>query len=111
MRNDITTYQYGNTIRFQADFKDFNDNATDPQEVKLIIYDERYNVIFDSSDININPEGNTHASPSSLGTGTGRFILDFTTPRKDQRLFYEWSGLLDGKISLQRGEFNTRFLR
>jgi len=92
----VNTYQYGNTIRFECTFYDFEGNKVDPEMVKIKIYDYKYNVIF-------NGEGLKKAN-------TGEYFYDYTTEMREQKLFYEWYGEIEGKPSLKRGEFMTKFI-
>jgi hypothetical protein len=92
----MNVYQYGNTIRFECTFFDFEGNKIDPDVAKIIIYDYRYNVVF-------NGEG-------LKKVGVGEYFYDYTTEMKEQRLYYEWYGEIDGKPSLKRGEFMTKFI-
>jgi hypothetical protein len=94
---DITVYQYGTTIRFEAEFFDFDGEPVDPDQVALKIYDHKYNEI--TSEVGI-PNG-----------GVGKYYYDYETERKEARLYYEWYAMIDGKPSLRRGEFMTRFVR
>jgi hypothetical protein len=94
-RKAINIYQYGNTVRFECTFFDFDGNKIDPNSVKIVIYDYRYNIVF-------NGEG--------LKNGVGEYFYDYTTEKKEQKLFYEWYGEIDGKPSLKRGEFMTKFI-
>lgn len=89
-------YQYGNTIRFKCEFFDFDNSKADPQIIKFIIYDERYNVVFQEN-------GATRLSE-------GEYIFDYTTPERKGKYYYEWYGEVDGKPSIKRGEFKTDFV-
>lgn len=88
-------YQYGNTIRLECVFFDFNGERVDPHTVKLIIYDERYRKISEGLGIRVS---------------VGEYLYDYTTEEKQQKIYYEWFGEIDGKPSLRRGEFMTRFI-
>lgn len=94
----INTYQYGNTIRFECDFFDFNGQLIDPQLIKITVYSYKYEVLF-TEVLGLNNRKNI-----------GEYFYDYTTERKDQKLFYEWYGEIDSKPSLKRGEFMTKFI-
>lgn len=94
----INTYQYGNTIRFECDFFDFNGVKIDPQMIKLVIYNYKYQVL---STIVLNTNNRQNV---------GEYYYDYVTESKEQKLYYEWYGEIDGKPSLKRGEFITKFI-
>jgi len=98
MANDkkMNVYQYGDTIRLECTFYDFSGEKVDPEYVNIIIYDSRYNELFKG-------EGLSKGS-------VGEYFYDYTTEKKEQRLYYEWYGMIDGKPSLKRGEFMTKFI-
>jgi hypothetical protein len=90
------TYQYGTTVRFECTFFNFSGIPINPEMVKIIVYDYKYNIIF-----------------NGIGLKTaedGQYFYDYTTEMKEQKLFYEWYGEIDGKPSLKRGEFMTKFI-
>lgn len=93
--NEIGVYQYGSTIRFEVTFYNFENEIVDPSLVKIKIYDYKYNVLLDV-----------------IGTKltVGKYQHDYTIPPKEQKLFYEWYGEIDGKPSLKRGEFMAKFV-
>lgn len=88
-------YQYGNTVRLECSFFDFTGEKTDPSLVKVLIYNERYEVILEGTGEKV---------------GVGEYLFDYTTEEKQQRIYYEWYGEIDGKPSLRRGEFITKFV-
>lgn len=97
-RRDVNVYHYGDTVRLECVFYDFNNEKVDPELVKIIIYDAKYNKIFEEI-LGINNK-----------TGVGEYFYDYTTEQKAQRLYYEWYGEINGKPSLKRGEFITKFI-
>lgn len=96
--NKVNTYQYGNTVRFECTFYDFNGNKIDPDMVKIVVYNYKYQVLF-TEVLGINNKKNV-----------GEYFFDYVTESKEQKLFYEWYGEIDGKPSLKREEFMTRFI-
>lgn len=94
----INTYQYGNTVRFECDFYDFNDSLVEPQLIKIVIYNNKYQSIFDEV-LGVNNRKEV-----------GKYFYDYITEKKEQKLYYEWYAEIDGKPSLKRGEFITRFI-
>lgn len=97
MNNNTTVYQYGTTVRFEAEFFNFEGSPTVPENVKLKIYDNKYTELSSENGIPV--------------TGmAGKYFYDYITPKKEQRLYYEWYAEIEGKPSLKRGEFITKFL-
>jgi hypothetical protein len=89
-------YDAGNTIRLQCIFEDFDGNRVDPTTVKIIIYDHRYRML----------------EQAILGSGNridlGTYFYNYTSPKDDEeRIIYEWSGEIDGFVSLKRATFST----
>lgn len=96
-KSKTTVYQYGTTVRFESQFFDFDGTPIDPDTVQVKIYDEKYRLL--------------ETVPATPYTGeTGKYFHDYVTPSKEQRLIYEWYALIDGKPSLKRDDFMTRFL-
>lgn len=96
MAKGINTYQYGTTVRFECTFFNFTGEPVEPEMVKIVVYDFKYNIIY---------------SGTGLKSATvGQYFYDYTTMNKEQKMFYEWYGEIDGKPSLKRGEFQTRFI-
>lgn len=94
--NKIAAYQYGNTVRLDCSFHDFENNKIKPDLVKIIFYNYKYEIIFET----VVPEGNI----------VGDYFYDYITESKPQRIYYEWYGEINGKPSLKRGEFVTKFI-
>lgn len=97
-RKGINTYQYGNTVRFEVDFFDFDGQPIDPDMTKIIIYNYKYEIIFQET-LGVNNR-----------TGVGRYYYDYITEEKEQKLYYEWYGEINGKPALKRGDFMTKFI-
>jgi len=96
--NRINTYPYGSTVRLQCSFFDFNGEKIDPTIVRIIIYTSRYEQLL------------SETVGGANRTDIGVYHYDYTTEKKDQRLYYEWYGEIDGKPSLKRGSFMTKFM-
>ena len=98
MKNKANVYQYGNTVRFECTFYEFDGEKVNPDLIKITLYDIRRNEIyFESLGMD---------NQKSLG----EYFYDYTTEPKEQKLFYEWYGEINGKPSLKRGEFMTKFI-
>ena len=96
--NKINSYQYGNTVRIDCSFYDFNNQKIDPDLVKVIVYNTRYEVLLEEI-INTNNRKDI-----------GEYFFDYVTENKKQTIYYEWYGEINGKPSLKRGEFTTKFV-
>jgi hypothetical protein len=91
-------YQYGNTVRLECDFFDFDNTSVDTQLVKVVIYDAKYEIL---SEIVLG-EVNRKA--------VGKYFFDYTSGNTAQKYYYEWYGEIDGTPSLNRGQFATKFI-
>jgi hypothetical protein len=92
-------YQAGNTVRLECTFKDFNGTLVNPETVRVTFYDYRYNVL-----LQLNLGTNNHLE-------TGVYFYNYTTPSdKENRIIYEWQGVINGVPSLKRGSFRTVFI-
>lgn len=94
----MNIYQYGDTVRFECVFYNFEGEKVDPQLIKVVIYDQKYR------------EVKTEVLTSVNKKAVGEYFYDYTTPKKEQKLYYEWYGEIDGTPSLRRGSFMTRFI-
>ena len=92
------TYQHGNTVKIDCIFHDFNGEKVDPDLVKIIIYNSRYEIL---DEIIINAENKK---------AVGEYFYDYVTENKRQLLYYEWYGEINGKPTLKRGKFTTVFI-
>lgn len=82
------SYQSGNTVRLKAEFKDWNGNNIDPDVIKLIIYDSRYQKL---QEIEV---------PASNKVNVGMYFYDYVF---EAGLFiYEWLATIGGTPSLIR---------
>jgi len=86
----------GDTIRLKGEFKDLDGNLTDIEEPKVVIYDNRRNVI-------------KEATPTK--TGTGIYYYDLVVPdypeagKRNEPLVFEFSGQLGGQPVVGRSSF------
>lgn len=92
-------YQAGTTVRLKGSFKDFSGSSIDPSVVRIVVYDQKYNIVhtYDITDIN----------KSSVGD----YFYDFHTPFevRPTKYYYEWYGEILGSPSLKRDSFKTVF--
>jgi hypothetical protein len=90
-------YQAGNTIRLLCTFKDFNQANVDPDLVKVVIYDQKYNML-------------QTITTNIIKSSVGNYYYDYTIPEDSrQKLYYEFYGMIGGVPSLKRDSFKTIF--
>lgn len=94
----MNTYQYGNTVRFECKFYDFDGQPINPDTIKIKIYNYKYQQVY-MENLNSNNQ-----------IGIGDYFYDYITEEKEQKLYYEWYGEINGKPSLKRGVFMTKFI-
>jgi hypothetical protein len=94
----MSTYQYGNTVRLECNFYDFSGLSVNPDFVKVVIYNSKYEVIF------------TETLSISNRSDVGKYFYDYITEKKEQKIYYEWYGEINGKPSIKRGQFITKFI-
>lgn len=94
----MNKYQAGTTVRIECTFFDFNGEKVDPEFIKLIIYNYKYEII-NTINININNK-----------ISTGQYYYDYITSKEQQQLCYEWYGEINDLPSLKRGQFTTSFI-
>lgn len=97
-KNKVNSYQYGNTVRFDCVFYDFDGVRIDPEVVKIVVYNSRYEVLLEEMMTTNNKKD------------TGEYFYDYITESKKQNIFYEWYGEINGKPSLKRGQITTNFI-
>lgn len=66
----------GNTVKVTCQVRDFNDELIDPAEIKLRIYDEKYNLLNEYTSIDKNGIGN-YAYTLTLPETAGAYILEW----------------------------------
>jgi len=85
----------GDTVRLKSEFKDYNGELVDPDDVKIIIYDSRYKKI-------------EEFTPSR--SEKGRYCLDYTIPSGETNIMYfEFQGKIDDKPVLGRMGFKRKW--
>lgn len=92
------TYQYGNTVRFDCLFFDFNGDKVNPDLVKIIIYNSRHEILLEE------------IMKTENQRSIGEYFYDYVTEDKKQTVYYEWYGEINGKPSLKRGQIATNFM-
>jgi len=79
-------------------FYDFDGDKIDPDMIKITVYNFKRDVLHFQS------------LGSESRKSIGEYYYDYTTEDKEQKLYYEWYGEINGKPSLKRGEFMTKFI-
>ena len=91
-------YQFGNTVRLDCVFYGFDGERINPDLVKLILYNSRYEILKEEF------------MKTENQRNIGEYFYDYITEDKRQTLYYEWYGEMNGKPSLKRGSFITNFI-
>lgn len=87
----------GDTVRLKATFYNFLGVLTDPTDLVLRIYDSDKNLL------------ETPTLTASNHASTGVYQYDYTLPNQS-KIYYEWSGTLEGSTALERGEVRIRWI-
>ncbi|MFC3883741.1 hypothetical protein ACFOU2_09610 [Bacillus songklensis] len=90
----MTTYQAGNTVRLAAEFKDWDGENVDPETIKLIIYDYRYNKL-DEREIQ-----------TENRTSIGAYYYDYIF--NEGEFIYEWLATINRTPSLIRKRISVK---
>ena len=99
MSETPNVYHAGNTIRLKCIFEDFDGNRVNPSNVKIILYDNKYQKLQESF------------LSSGYRVGTGEYVYNYiTSSDSEQRIVYEWFGEINGLPSLKRSTFRTVFI-
>ena len=81
----------GDTIRLKSEFKDFDGEYVDPEDVKVVIYNSRYKEV-------------EEYAPDR--TALGKYHLDYTVPSgTTNTMYFEFKGTIGGKPVLGRSSF------
>ena len=85
----------GDTIRLKGEFKDFDENYADPDDVKLVIYDGQKRQIEESTPLN--PE-------------VGKYYYDYTVPSgSTSTMYFEFIGTIGGMPVVGRKSFERKW--
>lgn len=80
-----------NTVRLRAEFRNFDQELSDPSDITLTIYKQVNNQIM------------TSASPADIvRESLGTYHYDYLVPLGVGNLYYEWSGTLDTTVITNR---------
>lgn len=96
-----TVFLCGNTYRVKATFKDFDGQNVDPNIVKFILYDKKYEKI------------NEYVLNSSNKISDGVWFYDYEIPMEhiDRKFYYEFYGEIGGKPFINREGFKVEFVQ
>lgn len=94
------SYQTGSTVKLSCTFYSFEgDKVQEPDNIKLIIYDFKFNKI---EEFNVNRNNRNE---------NGGYFFYYTIPLDAKnRLYYEWNGIIAGNVSLRRNSFKVAFI-
>jgi hypothetical protein len=98
MLERVNTYQAGTTVRLECVFKDINGDLVNPTTARITFYDYRYNLL---QEVTL-----TESNRKDIGN----YFYDYTTSNEEQRIIYEWYGLVYGLPSVKRSSFRTVFV-
>lgn len=94
---DIATLT-GNTVRLTCTVKNFEGEKTDPETIKFLIYNNKYEVL----------------SETILGPGNkdaiGEYFYDYTTEDVKGKYYFEFYSIVSGNAAVQRGTIRTSFV-
>jgi hypothetical protein len=87
----------GDTVRLTATFKNFADTLVDPTSITVKFYDQ---------------------SKTQIGTtitevvkdDVGVYHYDYTIPDGYKKIYYEWTGMIDDKPSVERDIIQVTFV-
>lgn len=99
-RSDFMQYQFGNTVKLEAFFKDFDGNPVDPSNIKLIVYDSKFGVV---SSITITSENRVEL---------GHYYYLYTLPAgtNPKTIYYEWYAEIQGSPTVKRESLKLVFI-
>lgn len=95
-RDNVTS---GSTVRLSASFYDFNEKLVDPDILKLIFYNYKYEII------------NEIALGTQNRLSVGKYYYDYKTENSldKDHVIYEWNADIQGNISIKRDDFSISF--
>lgn len=96
-------FQKGDTVRFTAQFKNFEDVPCDVMDAKCVVYDDKWNVIEENT-LTIDNKLKDNADKVIVGG----YFYEFTLDRFGD-VYFEFSGQLNGSRALRRGKVKVTF--
>jgi len=99
-RSDLMQYQFGNTVKLEAYFKDFDGNPVDPSNIKLVVYDSKLSVI---ATIPVTSENRVEL---------GHYFYLYTLPSgtNPKVIHYEWYAEIQGSPTVKRETLKLVFV-
>jgi len=92
----IKTYLSGNTIRFQATFKNYNNELVNPDLVEFIIYNSKEELLH-------------RFEATNLSLGIYYYDFNFSDEDKNRRFIVEMRGIINNKPCIEREEIMIKF--
>lgn len=86
----------GDSCRLKVKFKSFTGQPINPVDVKLIIYDNKKNIIETITDL--------------VQEGTGQFYFDYIPAPELNEFIFEFVGSYNSKPILSRGKVEVKFI-
>lgn len=78
------------TVRIIGEFYSYEEKLTEPQNIKLILYNDRWE------------KQEEFVMSLSNKITDGKYFFDYLLPSKPQKLYYEWNAIIDGSTSISR---------
>lgn len=83
----------GNTIKLRVEFKDFNSDYIDPDDITFAVYDSRKQLV-----------GGVVPITAVHKIDAGIYEVNYTIPEGTTDLMYEFKGFMDGLPTVIRGK-------
>jgi hypothetical protein len=90
-------YLTGSTVRLSAKFTDVEGIPKNPDTVKVVLYDYRFNKL---EEFVLGEENHV---------GTGEYVFDYITPMIERKIHFEFYGEISGNPVIERDSFVTKF--
>lgn len=98
MATNKTGYYAGDTAKLTCEFRDWNDELVDPENVTVTVYNEYWEKLSQASDTDIFRESQ------------GKYYYEYVTPMTTGIVIYEWRGMISGKPSIKRNQLELFFV-
>ena len=90
-------YLTGSTVRLSAKFTDVEGNPKNPDTVKVILYDFRFNKI------------DEYVLGEENHIDVGEYVFDYIAPMMERKIHFEFYGEIGGNPVIERDSFITKF--
>lgn len=78
------------TVKIVGEFYNYEEQLIEPQNIKLIIYNEKWE------------KQEEFIMGLSNKIKDGSYFLEYLLPSRPQKLYYEWNAIIDGSTSISR---------